>query len=153
MSATFPGQKPRILTAILVGGFVAGSLDLTLAFISFGSRMPQGIAAGLVGRQTAFTGGAATWILGVLLHYTIAFGAAAIYCLSSLRLSFLKQHFIVCGLFFGIAIHLVMNLVILPISAMHAMGPYQYRGLTEGLLVHMFLIGLPIAFSLNRFSK
>ena len=147
------GKASGRMKAIVAGGAVAGTFDLTLAFISFGSRVPQGIASGLLGRQMAFTGGAATWILGVLLHYTIAYGAATIYCFSSLRLGFLKQYFFVCGLFFGIAIFLVMNLVILPISALHSMGPYPYRSLVEGLLAHMFLIGLPIAFCLNRFSK
>lgn len=153
MSADAIAQRPSIRKAILIGGFVAGTIDLILAFVSFGSRMPQGIASGLVGRQAAFQGGAVTWILGVVLHYSIAFGAAAIYCLASLRLGILKQNYIVCGIFFGIAIFLVMNLVILPISALHAMGPYQYRSLVQGLLVHMFLIGLPIAFCLRRFAK
>jgi hypothetical protein len=80
----------------------------------------------------------------------LAFSATAIYCFSSRRLGFLKDHWLVCGLFYGIAVFLVMNLVVLPLCAYHCMGPYQYRDLVQGLLVHMLIIGLPISSSLNR---
>ena len=45
-----------------------------------------------------------------------------------------------------------MNLIVLPLSGLHAAGPYQLRGLIQGILVHMFLIGVPIAFCLYKFS-
>jgi hypothetical protein len=138
--------------AVLIGGFVAGSLDLTSAFMTFGWAVPRAIAAGLLGRS-AFQGGTPTWILGVFLHYLIAYSAAAIYCLASFRLVFLKKHFIVCGMFYGIAVFLVMNLIVLPLSGLHAAGPYQLRGLIQGILVHMILIGLPISASLWKFTK
>lgn len=109
------------------------------------------IAAGLLGRQ-AFQGGVGTWILGVSLHYLIAFSAAAIDCLASWKLEFLKPHFLVCGLFYGIAVFLGMTLIVLPLSGLHAVGPYQLRQLIQGILVHMFLIGVPIAFSLRKCS-
>lgn len=145
-------QRPSILTAILVGGFVAGSLDLITAFITYGWGVPRAIAGGLLGRQ-ALHGGTGVWILGVFLHYFIAYLAAAIYCWSSRRLDFLKEHFIVCGMFFGIAVFLVMNLIVLPLSGLHSAGPYQLRGLIQGILVHMILIGVPIGFCLWKFSK
>ena len=145
-------QRPKILIAILVGGLIAGSLDLTSAFITFGWGVPRAIAAGLMGRQ-AFQGGVATWILGVFLHYVIAFGAATVYCVTSWKLDFLKEHWLVCGMFYGIAVFLVMNLVVLPVSGLHASGPYQLRGLIQGIVVHMLIIGVPIAFCARRFSK
>ncbi len=46
-----------------------------------------------------------------------------------------------------------MNLVVLPLCALHAMGPYKYHGLVQGILVHMLIIGLPISFSLNRLAR
>ena len=148
-SIAAPPLRGKLLPPILVGGALAGSFDLISAFITFGLGNPRMIAGGLLGRQ-AWHGGAGTWILGVVLHYSIAFGAAAIYCLSSRRLPFLKDHWLVCGLFFGIAVFLVMNLVVLPLSAYHYMGPYQYRGLLQGILVHMLIIGLPISLSLRK---
>jgi hypothetical protein len=147
-----PGARTSLLRPILVGGALAGTFDLIAAFITFGPGVPRAIAGGLLGRQ-ANHGGAGTWFLGVVLHYFIAFSAAAIYCLSSRRLEFLKDHWLVCGLLYGIAVFLVMNLVVLPLCAYHSMGPYQYRGLVQGLLVHMLIIGLPISFSLNRLAR
>ena len=147
-------QAPiKILRPILVGGAIAGTLDKISGFISFGLKSPQAIAAGLIGRSAAFQGGIATWTLGMLLHFFIAFTAAAIYCFASRKLKFLGDHWLVCGLFYGIAVFLVMNLVVLPLSALHLTGPYQLRGLIQGLLGHMVLVGLPISFSLHRFSE
>jgi hypothetical protein len=150
-SLSMAAEKPNLVRPIVAGGAIAGTLDLIAAFITYGMISPKFIAAGLIGRQ-AIGGGGATWILGVLLHFLIAFSAAAIYCISSRKLEFLKEHFLVCGLFYGIAIFLVMNLVVLPLCALHATGPYQLRALVQGLIVHMFLIGLPISYSLRKLS-
>ena len=143
--------KPRALLAIAVGGFTAGTFDLIMAFISFGLRAPRGIAGGLVGRA-ALTGGVGMYVLGVFLHYFIALSAAAIYYAASRRLTFLKEHPLVCGLYYGIAIFLVMNLIVLPLSAIHFHGPFTLKGLIQGLLVHMILIGVPIAYSVRAYS-
>jgi hypothetical protein len=55
-------------------------------------------------------------------------------------------------LFYGIAVFLVMNLIVLPLSALHFRGPFQYLGLVHGILIHMFFIGLPIAWSVRRYA-
>jgi hypothetical protein len=88
-----------------------------------------------------------------LLHFFIACSAAGVYYGASLRLGFLKEHPLVCGLFFGAAVEEVMRLVVLPLSALHAKGPYQLQDLILGLLVHMVVVGLPISFSVRRFAK
>jgi hypothetical protein len=142
----------RALLAITVGGLVAGTLDLTQACILFGPKIPLAIAGGLLGPQ-AFRGGVGTYILGVLLHFLIAFTAAAVYYGASRKLQFMTHHALVCGLLFGMAVELTMSLVVLPLSALHASGPYQYRALVQGLLVHMVLVGLPISFSVRRFGQ
>jgi|SRR6185312_812828 len=145
-------DQPRPLPAILVGGFIAGLLDLICAFMVFGVRAPRGIAGGLVGR-VAIQGGMGYYVLGIALHFFIACSAAAVYYGASMKLKFLKEYPFVCGLFYGIAIFLVMNLIVLPLSAIHFKGPFTMHGLDQGLLVHMFLIGLPIAYSVRIFSK
>jgi hypothetical protein len=145
-------MKRSALLAIAMGGLTAGTLDLTQAFILFGRRVPLVIAAGLLGRQ-ALHGGAATYVLGVLLHFFIAFSATAIYYAASRRLAFLKEHPLVCGLFYGIAVELVMGYIVLPLSALHATGPYELHNVLQGLAVHMVVVGLPIAYSVRRFAK
>ena len=151
-SAPAVSGKSSALLAIGVGGLAAGTLDLTQAFIFFGSRVPLVIAAGLLGRP-AIHGGAGTYALGVLLHFFIATSFAAFYYLASRRLIFLTKHPLVCGLAYGAAVELLMSYVVLPLSALHARGPYTLHDVLLGLLVHMFVVGLPISFSAWRFAK
>jgi hypothetical protein len=120
--------------------------------ILFSTRVPLSIAAGLLGRP-AFKGGAGTYILGVGLHYFIATSFAAVYYAASRPLAFLKEHPLVCGLFYGAAVEEVMNLVVLPLSALHARGPFKLYDLLLGLGVHMVVVGLPISYSIRRFTK
>jgi hypothetical protein len=138
--------------AIAVGGLIAGTIDLLQACILFGWDIPLVIAAGLLGRG-AFNGGPGTYVLGVILHFFIATSAAATYYAVSRKLRFLVQHPLVCGLFFGGAVQEVMNLIVLPLCALHSRGPYTLHDLILGLTVHMVVIGLPIAYSVRRFGK
>lgn len=150
--ATETLRRRNALLAIGVGGLVAGTLDLTQACILFGTRVPLAVAAGLLGPD-ARHGGAGTYILGVLLHFFIAFSATAIYYAASRKLVFLRESPLVCGLFYGAAVEVVMGYVVLPLSALHATGPYDLRDVLQGLIVHMVVVGLPIAYSVRRFAK
>jgi hypothetical protein len=145
------GRRSALL-AIAVGGGIAGTVDLLQACILFGWDIPLAIAGGLLG-PGAFNGGAGTYILGVALHFFIACSAAAVYYGASLKLGFLKEYPLVCGLFFGAAVEDFMRFVVLPLSALHAKGPYKLNDLVLGLAVHMVVVGLPIAYSVRRFAK
>jgi hypothetical protein len=138
--------------AILVGGITAGLLDILMAMYDFSWRVPRAIAGGLLGREVFQSESWGIWSLGLALHFFITIVAAAIYYAASRRLVFLRQYALVCGLFFGIAVWLVMNLIVLPLSALHNMGPFTYAGMVKGLLVHMFLVGLPISYSVKKFA-
>ena len=151
-SEPLPSGKRSALLAIAAGGLIAGALDLTQAFILFGAKVPLVIAAGLLGRN-AFHGGTATYILGILLHFFIASSATAVYYGASRKLVFLTEHPLICGLFYGIAVELVMSLIVLPLSALQDRGPYELHDILQGLFIHMILIGLPISFSVRRFGK
>lgn len=151
-SAARNTRKKSALLAIGVGGLIAGTLDLLQASILFGWDIPKVIAAGLIGRE-AFKGGVGTYLLGVLLHFFIATSFAAFYYASSRKLTFLQEHPVVCGLAYGAGVELVMSLVVLPLSALHAKGPYTLHDLLLGLGVHMVVIGLPISFSVRQFSN
>jgi len=138
--------------AVSIGGLVAGTLDLLQACIFFGWDIPLVIAGGLLGRK-AFDGGAGTYILGVGLHYFIALSAAAIYYAASRRLVFLRESWLICGLFFGASVDDFMRLVVLPLSALHSHGPYQLQDLLKGVVTHALVVGLPIAFTVKRFAR
>jgi hypothetical protein len=140
-----------MLRPILLGGTLAGTFDLAIALLIAGRNAPLEIAGGVLGKS-ARQGELGTWVLGVALHYVIALCAAAVYCQAGQRLAFLNQHWFVSGLFFGIGVCLVMNLIVLPLSALHMMGPYDHRTLVVGILIHMLFVGLPISFCLHKFK-
>lgn len=136
--------------AILYGTLVAGTLDATDGVVFFGLQglnpiqVLQYIASGLLGQQ-AFHGGLATAGLGVLLHFGIAAVIAAIYVVASRKLPILRSQAVVLGLLYGAAVYLVMNLIVLPMSAV-AHTPITIAALLNGLIGHALFVGLPIAF-------
>ena len=98
-----------------------------------------------------FLAGAATPEAGVTLP-DVYKRQAGIYYAASLRLTYLRESWVVCGLFFGAAVDEIMRLVVLPLSALHAKGPYEQKDILLGLGVHMVVIGLPVAWSARRFG-
>jgi hypothetical protein len=152
MTDDSPLRSSKPVLAIAAGGMIAGTLDLTQACILFGWKIPLVIAAGLLGRQ-ATHGGVGTYVLGVLLHYFIATSATAIFYAASRKLRFMTEYPLVCGLFFGMAVEIVMGYIVLPLSALHARGPYELNEILLGLGVHMIVVGLPISYSIRRFAK
>jgi hypothetical protein len=141
---------------ILWGGFICGAMDITAAFVVYGhyGRKPipllQGIAAGLLGRR-ALEGGLATALLGLLCHFVIAFGAATFFFLASRSISFLVQHAAVSGVFYGVAVYFFMNRIVVPLSGAKKY-PFSFKMMLIGVVIHIFCVGLPIAFSMRRFA-
>jgi hypothetical protein len=136
--------------AILYGTIVVGVLDLLDAFVFFGLRsgVPPfrillSIASGLLGRG-AFQGGPKTAALGLALHFFIAFAIVLTYFLAGRRIRALTRHPIVCGLAYGIAVYGVMNFIVVPLSRAGSPPPAGAI-LVNGLLIHMFGVGLPSA--------
>jgi hypothetical protein len=146
------GSRSTAARAIVAGGLIAGVVDLTQALYLFGRRVPISIAAGLLGPR-ARNGGAGIYTLGVLLHFFIATAFTAFYYVASRRLKFLAAYPLVCGLVYGACVELVMSYVVLPLSALHATGPYTLQDVLQGLLVHMVTVGLPISYSVSKLGK
>jgi hypothetical protein len=147
---TRSGRRP--LRTIVIAGLVAGALDISYAFIIWGLRgvtpirIGQSIASGLLGREAAVAGGTTIGLFGLLLHFTMATIIAAIYYGAARNFRLLVDRAVPCGIAYGLATYGVMNYVVLPLSAIGAVGdsgPAYIR--ITGVLVHMFLIGLPIA--------
>lgn len=143
--------------AIFWGGLAAGVLDITQAFVAWGLEsgvkpvtILHHIASGVLGPK-AFQGGIKTAALGAVLHFFIAFTAAAVYYTASRRLSFMTEHAILSGLLYGEAVFLFMHFVVVPLSAAPK-GQFTMATLITGPIGHMFLVGLPIALAVRRYS-
>jgi hypothetical protein len=157
MTATPSSLLPRCsraYQAIGWAGLLAGTLDITAAFVEAGleGRSPvsllQGIAGGLLG-MSSFKGGLATATLGAFFHFLIATTAAAVFYLASRKLKFLEQHAIASGLIYGVAVYAFMNYIVLPLSAYHV--KVALPSVKDAAIV-MFLVGLPISLVVRRYS-
>ena len=143
---------------IIIGGAIAGVFDITFAFVFYGMRgtppvrILQSISSGLLGKA-AFEGGAATAALGAVFQLFIPTAAAAVYSAFDRTISAVRNHPVVSGILFGAVIYGVMNFVVLPLSAIPFKPRYDPGSLIPALLAHMFLIGLPMALAVRRFSR
>lgn len=143
--------------AILTGGLLAGALDLAWACVQSTAmgrgpvRMLQSIASGVLGKA-AFDGGAAALALGVLLHFTIASGAAAAYVLAGRRWPELRRRILVSGPLFGVCVYFFMQSVVLPLSRAPWKVTFTPLNVALGLAAHILAVGLPIAWVARRFA-
>ena len=137
--------------ALVTGTLMVGVLDILDAFIFFGLRgarpvgILQSIASGVLGRA-AYQGGLRTAALGLLLHFVIAFGVVATYLLATRLIPALNRRSWLYGLLYGVVVYAVMNLVVVPLSAAAlGTGPTPLVVRVNGVLIHMFGVGLPAA--------
>lgn len=157
VAATESGSPARALAAIFWGGLLAGIFDITQAFIGFGFlgakpfRILQHIAGGVFGARSMQMGWTSA-ALGLVFHFTIAFGAAVVYYLASRVLRVMVEHAVVCGLIYGEMVFLFMYFVVLPLTPL---GPAHFNTATyiTGPIGHTFLVGLPIALCVRRFAR
>jgi hypothetical protein len=143
-------------SAILIGGAIGGLCDITYAIVFSWAmrgtspvRILQSVASGLLGKP-AFEGGWPTAALGLCLHFFIAISAAVIFYFAATRLALLTRHPVVSGVAYGFVIYWVMNLVVLPLSAIPFKVTFAPLTTGTGLIVHMFLVGVPIALAIRR---
>ena len=135
----------------------AGILDISSAFaLGYPKGVDpihvlQGVAAGLIGRESALNGGLATAALGLAIHFFIACVVATVFYLASRKLVFLTRHPITSGCLYGVIVYGFMYWIVMPL-AYPIVHPSLSRDLTA-ICVHMFLIGLPIALIVRRFSQ
>jgi hypothetical protein len=150
--------RPRALDTILYGGLAVGVLDGLFALVFYGLilgvkplRIFQSVASGLLGRAS-YEGGTRTFLLGVLLHFVVAFCIAAVYYLLSLKLPVLVRRAVVSGLVYGLLAYLVMNYVVVPLSAIGP-RPTPLSAFLPAFIAHAFLVGLPVALLARRSAR
>lgn len=141
--------------AVLVGGSIAGALDIVFA-ISFAysngvvpERLLQTVASGLLG-EASYSGGVAVAALGLGLHFFISYVWASVYVLASRRFELLTRNALFSGALFGIAVLLAMRLVVLPVSAFPHPVSFKPLATVLDLLSHMLLFGVPIALAARK---
>src|SRR5262249_15532411 len=109
----------------------------------------QSVAAGLLGKAS-FDGGATTATLGLGLHYFIATSMSVTYYLASGRWARLWQRPLEYGAAYGLLLYIIMNKVVVPLSRAGGGGSKNLLWIALSIVVHVFFIGVPIAFFTRR---
>ncbi len=144
--------------ATLIGGLLAGVLDLFDALIFFGTRgvrplrLLQSIASGWQGTN-AYNGGIISAALGFVSHFMIAMLAALGYWLVWNSIPWVRKNWIQGGLLYGLFWYVFMGYIIVPASAFPnpTFPPVVTSVFINGVLAHLFLVGLPIAWARKKF--
>ena len=152
---TKPDRRTNTPLVIALTALLIGTLDIADAIIFYAIRgvapirILQGIASGLLGRP-AMSGGLPTAILGLALHFFIAATVATIYILASRKLP-LSRHPLLYGTLYGVAVYIVMNYVVLPLSHIGLRPLPPLIPLINGIAALIFCIGIPTALIARRY--
>jgi len=155
---TLETANDRVLTpgrALAYGASAIGVIDFlypTLFALANGRpwyRPWQSVASAVLG-PSAGTGGYASALLGVFLHFAVATCVMSVYLIASRWLPVLRQRTLLCGLAFGLIAFFVMNRVVVPLTLIGRHPLVWTTFNVGGLLVHIFLLGPAAAYFAGR---
>ena len=153
---TISTDRPALWKVIAGATLLVGTLDISDAFLFYGLRgvtqirILQGIASGVLGR-TAFGMGYRSAFLGLFFHFLITFSAATVFLLASRKLPLASRPFLY-GSLFGIALYIVMNYVVLPLSKIGLRPTPPLVPFINGVAALIVCIGIPLAFIARRYA-
>ncbi|MHA6204114.1 hypothetical protein ACXU4B_06820 [Dyella soli] len=134
------------LAAALWGGFVAGTLDIGAASLISGYNpvvILKYIAGGLLGKS-ALAGPPSVAVLGLVLQWAMSILIAAIFVFAARRLAG-TRNWPVWGVAYGVVIFIVMNYVVVPLSALGKVPHFSTYSFIANLAA-MLLFGWIVAF-------
>ncbi len=153
-------QPTSFVRAALGSGLVIGVLDAiaatlhALAFVHVGpDRVFRFVAAGAFGQRVAFTSGGYMIAVGLAFHFLFAIAWTSLFFVLAralrLRLSPAPTA-VALGGFYGLAVWLGMNLVVIPLSALPPRPLQLTTGALVMILIHVLVIGIPIGLLARR---
>ncbi|HEU0296601.1 MAG TPA: hypothetical protein VFR47_27945 [Anaerolineales bacterium] len=160
IASTSLSNRNSLLRLSVIGGIITGLLHLIVQIgIVFGLILKtpfisslQYVASGAMG-DAAFTGGPATALLGLVLDFIMTTIMAGVFIFSADRIPLLRRHVIPGSILYGFGVFIVMNLIVLPLSAAPALPAPPLWLLIELVLQHILLIGLPLGILVQRNTR
>ena len=160
IASTSLATRNSLLRLSVIGGIITGLLHFLVQIgIVFGLILKtpiisslQYVASGAMG-DAAFTGGLATALLGLVLDFIMTTIMAGVFILSVDRIPLLRRHVIPGSILYGFGVFIVMNLIVLPLSAAPALPAPPLWLLIELVLQHILLIGLPLGILVRRNTR
>jgi hypothetical protein len=158
--STSPTTGNSFLRLSVIGGLITGTLHLIIQVgIVFGLLLKspyisslQFVASGAMG-NAAYTGGLATALLGLVLELLMTIIIAGIFVVGVDRIPFLRQHVIPGSLLYGFGVFIVMNFIVLPLSAAPPLPAPPMWLFIEIILEHILLIGLPLGILMRQYAN
>ena len=158
MSSAVSAREPRSpVQVVLLGGLVVGILDITdaITFWWFRAgltpiRIFQSVAAGLLGREAAASGGLATALLGAVLHFSIALSVVTMCYFLGRRIPLIRQQPVLAGAIYGIGVFLFMYGVVMPLSRVGTPRWVLGVPMVNNVLIHILGVGIPSALFARR---
>jgi hypothetical protein len=150
-------HRNSLLRSIVIGGLIIGIAD-AIVYHWFVLSVLEGnpligvyqyLASGALG-NAAFAGGIGTALLGVVFHLFVAFVVAAVFILSADRIPLLRRYPFPSALGYGFGVFIVMNLMVLPLSAAPPLPPPTMPQLIVLIVDHLLVIGLPLGLIVRR---
>ncbi len=140
----------RKTVAIVLAGLVSGAVDILSAFASYTSKgatvdgILKYIAGGVLGPE-AMKGGLEIAALGLLCHFLLTTGMAALYLAAAQKVRALVAQPWLWGAAYGVATWAGMVYVVVPLSRVPGWNLPHGWAIVAGLLAHIFYVGVPIA--------
>ena len=149
--------RSSLLRSIVLGGLMIGIADAIVYHWIVSSVIEgnpllsvyQYLASGALG-NAAFEGGVPTALLGVFFHFVVSFAVAAVFILSTNRIPVLRRYAIPGSLVYGFGVFIVMNMIVLPLSAAPPLPPPTMPQLIVMILDHILVVGLPLGILVRR---
>ncbi len=163
-AAAAPYSTPyrKTLSRLIRAGLLTGVTDglfssaLSVAFYdSTVARLFQGVAGTLLGPE-AFNGGTRTAVVGVLMHFGVAFAWSAVFLFFVARSQWIRSvlatpyGMVKIASLYGPFVWVVMSLAVIPLL-LHSAPTITVRWWIQ-LLGHIPFVGIPIVASIGRTS-
>ena len=147
----------RLLKSTILTGVSDGLFSSLLVTVFYGStfvRLWQGVASTLLGR-TAFDGGIKIAVVGLAIHFSVAFGWSAVFLVILSRASWVRALLysrfgvVKVAAIYGPCVWLMMSVVIIPLITHRALPTLTYRWWIQ-LVGHFPFVGIPIVWSIGK---
>jgi hypothetical protein len=156
-AAPYPASNRELLARLVRAGLLTGVTDglfssilVVAAYGSTVSRLWQGVAAVLLGKE-AFNGGIPTVVLGIFMHFCVAFAWSAVFLFLVLRSSWVRSLLaspygvVKVAALYGPFIWMVMSLAVIPILV-QSLPTIGFRWWVQ-FFGHFPFVGIPIVAS------
>ena len=137
-------NRHSFISAVVLGGAIAGIIDIGAASAINGFINPIGIckfiAGGLIGLKAARAGGLEIAALGLALQVAMGILIALIYNIGAMILPLLRRHWLPAGLAYGVGIYFVMEYVEVPNTKIGKSPPQHHNKSQKVNMIVMLVI-------------